>query len=316
MTLKIHPHSLRPSWWTAHEPVHRLPSTHVDVLVLKMTGKKQSSNVTNKTDRKSLNSRVFIGNLNTALVKRATVEALFSPYGHVVGCSVHKGYAFVQYATERSARIAVTRENGRVLAGQTLDINMAGEPNPQRPRMAEKIPLFAPYGSYDADFSYYREEFYEKFCEAPGELHFVPHALPVAKRARSLMSFPRKDKGGFPLRSTPQFQFTSISTNAPHVGSHDLHTIKRELRQIKFKIDSLLESLQRMEKPLNVKKDLAESLMENGSEERSQGQCTEDSMEGDGDGDEDGEEYADGKEEEDDTRKKGSKQIFDMEERC
>uniref|UniRef100_UPI00358E8DD6 RNA-binding Raly-like protein n=1 Tax=Myxine glutinosa TaxID=7769 RepID=UPI00358E8DD6 len=277
-----------------------------------MTGKKQTSNVTNKTDPKSLNSRVFIGNLNTALVKRATVEALFSPYGHVVGCSVHKGYAFVQYATQRSARIAVTRENGRVLAGQTLDINMAGEPKPHRPRVAEKIPLFAPSG-YDADFSYYREEFYEKFYEAPGELHFVPHALPVAKRARSLMSFPRKDKGRFPLRSTPQFQFTSIATNAPHVGSHDLHTIKRELRQIKFKIDSLLESLQRMEKPLNVKKDLSASLLENGSEERSQGQCTDDSMEGDEDEDE---EDGDGNEEEDDTRKKESEQIFDMEERC
>uniref|UniRef100_A0A671UQ51 RALY heterogeneous nuclear ribonucleoprotein n=1 Tax=Sparus aurata TaxID=8175 RepID=A0A671UQ51_SPAAU len=91
-------------------------------------------NVTNKTDPKSINSRVFIGNLNTAVVKKSDVESIFSKYGRVLGCSVHKGYAFVQYASERHARGAVIGENGRVLAGQTLDINMAGEPRPNRPK--------------------------------------------------------------------------------------------------------------------------------------------------------------------------------------
>ena len=82
--------------------------------------KVQTSNVTNKTDPKSINSRVFIGNLNTAVVKKSDVESIFSKYGRVLGCSVHKGYAFVQYASERHARGAVIGENGRVLAGQTL----------------------------------------------------------------------------------------------------------------------------------------------------------------------------------------------------
>lgn len=82
--------------------------------------KVQTSNVTNKTDPRSINSRVFIGNLNTAVVKKSDVETIFSKYGRVLGCSVHKGYAFVQYASERHARGAVIGENGRVLAGQTL----------------------------------------------------------------------------------------------------------------------------------------------------------------------------------------------------
>nr|1WF1_A Chain A, RNA-binding protein Raly [Homo sapiens] len=97
-----------------------------------MSLKLQASNVTNKNDPKSINSRVFIGNLNTALVKKSDVETIFSKYGRVAGCSVHKGYAFVQYSNERHARAAVLGENGRVLAGQTLDINMAGEPKPDR----------------------------------------------------------------------------------------------------------------------------------------------------------------------------------------
>lgn len=79
-----------------------------------------ASNVTNKTDPRSLNSRVFIGNLNTLLVTKADVEAIFSRYGKIVGCSVHKGYAFVQYSNERSARDAVGGEDGRVVAGQVL----------------------------------------------------------------------------------------------------------------------------------------------------------------------------------------------------
>lgn len=86
----------------------------------RMTGKIQTSNVTNKNDPRSLNSRVFIGNLNTAAVTKADIEALFAKYGRIVGCSVHKGFAFVQYGSERNARVAVERENARVIAGQPL----------------------------------------------------------------------------------------------------------------------------------------------------------------------------------------------------
>ncbi|KAJ8376915.1 hypothetical protein SKAU_G00074950 [Synaphobranchus kaupii] len=73
----------------------------------RMTGKSQTSNVTNKNDPRSLNSRVFIGNLNTAIVKKTDIEVIFAKYGKIVGCSVHKGFAFVQYMSERNARGAV-----------------------------------------------------------------------------------------------------------------------------------------------------------------------------------------------------------------
>uniref|UniRef100_A0A3Q2YY08 RALY RNA binding protein like n=1 Tax=Hippocampus comes TaxID=109280 RepID=A0A3Q2YY08_HIPCM len=78
------------------------------------------NNVTNKNDPRSLNSRVFIGNLNTAIVKKTDIEVIFAKYGKIVGCSVHKGYAFVQYINERNARAAVAGENARVIAGQPL----------------------------------------------------------------------------------------------------------------------------------------------------------------------------------------------------
>lgn len=101
-------------------PLHTFLTPDLFIQVFKMSLKVQTSNITNKNDPKSINSRVFIGNLNTAMVKKSDVETIFSKYGRVVGCSVHKGYAFVQYSNERHARAAVLGENGRVLAGQTL----------------------------------------------------------------------------------------------------------------------------------------------------------------------------------------------------
>lgn len=100
--------------------MHTFLTPDLFIQVFKMSLKVQTSNITNKNDPKSINSRVFIGNLNTAVVKKSDVETIFSKYGRVVGCSVHKGYAFVQYSNERHARAAVLGENGRVLAGQTL----------------------------------------------------------------------------------------------------------------------------------------------------------------------------------------------------
>lgn len=102
------------------QPRNQHPRGFLSLQVATMSLKIQTSNVTNKNDPKSINSRVFIGNLNTTVVTKSDVETIFAKYGRVAGCSVHKGYAFVQYSNERHARAAVLGENGRVLAGQTL----------------------------------------------------------------------------------------------------------------------------------------------------------------------------------------------------
>ncbi|MGH0158621.1 UNVERIFIED_CONTAM: hypothetical protein FKN15_042407 [Acipenser sinensis] len=99
-----------------------------------------AGNITNKNDPRSLNSRVFIGNLNTLLVTKADVEAIFSKYGKVVGCSVHKGFAFVQFLNERTARAAVAGEDGRMIVGQVLDTKSSkpDEPQPQHSSSSKK----------------------------------------------------------------------------------------------------------------------------------------------------------------------------------
>ncbi|KAM3622216.1 uncharacterized protein V6R79_021948 [Siganus canaliculatus] len=206
-----------------------------------MSLKVQTSNVTNKTDPKSINSRVFIGNLNTAVVKKSDVESIFSKYGRVLGCSVHKGYAFVQYAGERHARGAVIGENGRVLAGQTLDINMAGEPRPHRPKGLKRSAASL-FSGYDFDYDFYREDFYDRLFQYRGRVSPVPRVAPV-KRPRVSVPLVRR------VKSLPVKLLTRSSNGSRHrtaVRGSELQAIKSELTQIKSNIEALLGRLEQI----------------------------------------------------------------------
>ncbi|XP_051932331.1 RNA-binding protein Raly isoform X2 [Hippocampus zosterae] len=131
-----------------------------------------TSNVTNKRDLKSIKSRVFIGNLNTTLVSKRDVESVFSEYGRVMGCSVHKGYAFVQYANQGHALAAVAGHNGRVLAGQTLDINIAGEP-----KLKADKPTKRPFAThYHLDCHHLSQDLYDRLFD------FHSRASPLSSR--------------------------------------------------------------------------------------------------------------------------------------
>uniref|UniRef100_A0A8I5NTT1 RRM domain-containing protein n=1 Tax=Papio anubis TaxID=9555 RepID=A0A8I5NTT1_PAPAN len=211
-----------------------------------MSLKMQASNVTNKNDPKSINSRVFIGNLNTALVKKSDVETIFSKYGRVAGCSVHKGYAFVQYSNERHARAAVLGENGRVLAGQTLDINMAGEPKPDRPKGLKRA-ASAIYSGYIFDYDYYRDDFYDRLFDYRGRLSPVPvpRAVPV-KRPRVTVPLVRRVKTNIPVKLFARSTAITTSSAKIKLKSSELQAIKTELTQIKSNIDALLSRLEQI----------------------------------------------------------------------
>ncbi|XP_044840495.1 RNA-binding protein Raly isoform X2 [Mauremys mutica] len=212
--------------------------------VFKMSLKVQTSNITNKNDPKSINSRVFIGNLNTAVVKKSDVETIFSKYGRVVGCSVHKGYAFVQYSNERHARAAVLGENGRILAGQTLDINMAGEPKPNRPKGLKRA-TSALYSGYDFDYDYYRDDFYDRLFEYRGRVSPVPRVVPV-KRPRVTIPLVRRVKATLPVKLFARSAAIANSSAKLKLKCNELQTIKTELTQIKSNIDALLGRLEQI----------------------------------------------------------------------
>ncbi|KAF7662322.1 hypothetical protein LDENG_00239440 [Lucifuga dentata] len=221
-----------------------------------------SSNVTNKNDQRSVNSRVFIGNLNTLLVTKADVEAIFAKYGKIVGCSVHKGYAFVQYANERNARAAVAGEDGRMIVGQVLDINLAGEPKPHRSKTTKRSAgdMYSS-SSFDLDYDFQRD-YYDRMYSYPSRVPAPPPPLSRAvipsKRPRVSLS-----SGGSSRRTKSSFSSSSKSSqrtsSSRTLKVDELQTIKRELTQIKSKVDDLLESLERMEKD-HSKKSESKSL--------------------------------------------------------
>ncbi|XP_035004251.2 RNA-binding protein Raly isoform X1 [Hippoglossus stenolepis] len=218
-----------------------------------MSLKVQTSNVTNKTDPKSINSRVFIGNLNTAVVKKSDVESIFSKYGRVLGCSVHKGYAFIQYAGERHARGAVIGENGRVLAGQTLDVNMAGEPKPTRPKVLKRSAASL-YSGYELDYDYYREEFYDRLFEFRGRVSPVPRVVPV-KRPRVAVPLVRRVKS-LPVkllaRNASVLPTSNGNKQRSAVRGAELQAIKSELTQIKTNIEALLGRLEQITEDTHI----------------------------------------------------------------
>ncbi|CAH2285498.1 RNA-binding Raly isoform X5 [Pelobates cultripes] len=263
-----------------------------------MTGKTQTSNVTNKNDPKSINSRVFIGNLNTGIVKKADIEAIFAKYGKIVGCSVHKGYAFVQYISERHARAAVTGENSRIIGGQPLDINMAGEPKPYRPKLGTKRPLSSLYRLFDYGH---------------GRVPPPPRAVIPLKRPRIAVPTTRRGKGVFSLKGGSR-SASGGGTSGSKLKSDELQTIKKELTQIKTKIDSLLGRLDKIEKQqkaeaAGLKKQIDDhsDLIQEECKSEVADNSTEDHVEGGHDAD--GEEMTDGIEE--DFDEDGSNELME-----
>uniref|UniRef100_A0A0L8G4Q8 RRM domain-containing protein n=1 Tax=Octopus bimaculoides TaxID=37653 RepID=A0A0L8G4Q8_OCTBM len=86
----------------------------------------------NTNDPLTANSRLFVGNLNTFALSQKDIEQIFRRYGFVIGISIHKGFAFIQYSTEQEARSALNSENTKTYANQQLDINLCSESKPKR----------------------------------------------------------------------------------------------------------------------------------------------------------------------------------------
>lgn len=215
------------------------------------------------------------------LVTKADVEAIFSKYGKIVGCSVHKGFAFVQYANERNARAAVASEDGRMIVGQVLDINLAGEPKPHRSKTVKRSAGDMYSSSFDLDYDFQRD-YYDRMYSYPSRVPPPPPPLSRAvipsKRARVSVSGGGGGGGGS-RRTKSSFSSKSSQRTSRTMRVDDLQTIKKELTQIKHKVDYLLESLERMERDHSKKSEVKSAKPDEVSPQHSSGKKERESTE-------------------------------------
>ncbi|XP_054164865.1 putative mediator of RNA polymerase II transcription subunit 24 [Oppia nitens] len=90
------------------------------------------SNATNSRSPDDLKSRIFIGNLNTSVITKRHLHLIFAQFGDIKAISMHKGYAFIQYDDQMDALNAVISQDGQVIAGQAIDVNLVTEPKPHQ----------------------------------------------------------------------------------------------------------------------------------------------------------------------------------------
>uniref|UniRef100_A0A158R629 RRM domain-containing protein n=1 Tax=Syphacia muris TaxID=451379 RepID=A0A158R629_9BILA len=70
-------------------------------------------------------TRVFVGNINTNIINREEIIRLFGTYGTLLGVTLFKGYAFIQYSNANEADFAVSTLNGYNWNGSVLDVKLA-----------------------------------------------------------------------------------------------------------------------------------------------------------------------------------------------
>lgn len=115
----------RPSAYNAISNTHYSLSPDLSTLQVISKQSRDVSYDTSSNDPILRRSRVFVGSLNSMIVKRPDLINLYSNYGTLLGVTLFKNYAFLQFSSPHEADSAVTHTNGLFFQGQILDVKLA-----------------------------------------------------------------------------------------------------------------------------------------------------------------------------------------------
>ncbi|RLW13478.1 hypothetical protein DV515_00000364, partial [Chloebia gouldiae] len=145
---------------------------------------------------------------------------------------------------------------------------------------------------------------FSRLFDYHGRVPPPPRAVIPLKRPRVAVTTTRRGKGVFSMKGTSRSTSSGASSSGSKLKSDELQTIKKELTQIKTKIDSLLGRLEKIEKQQKAEAEAQKKQMEDNAD-LIQEECisenadnsTEEPIEGGPDADGDGEDMTDGIEE-------------------
>ncbi|KAE9552429.1 hypothetical protein FO519_004370 [Halicephalobus sp. NKZ332] len=98
---------------------------------------------TNSKDPEKMKSRVFVAGLGTNTTRDEIID-LFASYGRIVGASLFKGFAFVQYSNSTEAELATMALHGYTYKRAMLEVKVvfdSGKPQPTAAAAPVPVPI-------------------------------------------------------------------------------------------------------------------------------------------------------------------------------
>jgi len=171
--------------------------------------------------------RIFVGNINTNEIGRGMLQSIFCKYGIIIGISIHRGFAFVEFNNVQSARRAAECENKTYIGAQMADVNIAAEPKSHHKSSDESV------GNYSANSPMQNNPRNNQQMNNNKNRNFNKVASGRVAKNNSNVN-----------RNTKKLTSTAKVTSLKVSAVVNLRDIKKELLQIRERVDNLINVIE------------------------------------------------------------------------